>query len=180
MAWRDWTDTMRNDFGRIMLAPLLAAALVPLFGPLAHADEPAAKLRALFGDEWQWTLREYPEFATGVGDNRFNDKWTDLSIPAIERRKAHEREWLARLREIDRGRLTGQDIVSYDLALAGAEQDVAMQRFPAGKTPLGGEWLTYYEWMPLSQMGASRRCGIQRIMTTSSPGWPLFRRRSTR
>ena len=30
---------------------------------------------------------------------------------------------------------------------------MALQRFPAGKIPLGGEWLTYYEWMPVSQMG---------------------------
>ena len=98
----------------------------------------AAKLHALFDQEWQWTLREYPEFATGVGDNRYNDKLTDLSAPAMDRRKAHEREYLRRLREIDRGRLTGQDVVSYDLSLAGALQDVAMQRFPAGKIPLGG------------------------------------------
>ena len=43
--------------------------------------------------------------------------------------------------------------MSYELSLAGAEQDVAMQRFPSGKIPLGGEWLPYYEWMPVSQMG---------------------------
>ena len=63
-----------------------------------------------------------------------------------------EREYLGKLREIDRGRLAGQDVVSFDMALAGAMQDVAMQAFPAGKLPSGGEWLTYYEWMPLSQM----------------------------
>jgi uncharacterized protein (DUF885 family) len=91
--------------------------------------------------------------ATGVGDNRYNDRLTDLSAPVMEARKAHERDLLRRLREIDRGHLTGQDVVSYDLALAGAEQDVAMQRFPAGKIQLGGEWLPYYEWMPLSPMG---------------------------
>ena len=144
---------MRIPFGR----GLLATALLALPSGPALADEPAvspdvAKLHALFAEEWQWTLKEYPEFATGIGENRYNDKLTDLSAPAMEARKAHERELLRRLREFDRGRLTGQDVVSYDLALAGAEQDVAMQRFPAGKIPLGGEWLTYYEWMPVSQM----------------------------
>ncbi len=119
----------------------------------APAQESAAKVHALFEEEWQWTLREYPEFATGVGDNRYNDKLTDLSPQAMDRRKAHERERQTRLREFDRGRLTGQDLVSYDLALADAVQDVAMQRFPAGKIPLGGEFLAYYEWMPLSPMG---------------------------
>ena len=125
-------------------------------GPRRTPDDDAgtaAKLHALFDREWDWTLREYPEFSTGVGENRYNDKLTDLSASAMERRKAHEREYLRQLREVNRGRLAGQDVVSYDLSLAGALQDVAMQRFPAGKIPSGGEWLTYYEWMPLSQMG---------------------------
>jgi uncharacterized protein (DUF885 family) len=136
---------------------MLAAAMLTCLGGMLRADTPppspdAAKLHALFVEEWQWTLKEYPEFATGVGDNRYNDRLTDVSAPAMERRKAHERDLLKRLREIDRSRLADQDVVSYDLALAGAEQDAAMQRFPAGKIPLGGEWLTYYEWMPVSQM----------------------------
>lgn len=150
-------STIRTTAVRAVIGMLFMASLVPFHGAPAHADEPAAnpeaaKLLALFEQEWQWTLREYPEFATGVGEDRYNDRLTDLSAPAIERRKAHEREYLAKLREIDRGRLTGQNVVSYDLALAGAQQDVAMQRFPAGKISSGGEWLTYYEWMPLSQM----------------------------
>ncbi|MGO9469488.1 MAG: DUF885 domain-containing protein [Isosphaeraceae bacterium] len=148
-------STMRTAAVRGMIGTLISASLLC---PPARADTPAAnadaaKLHALFAEEWQWTLRQYPEFATGVGDNRYNDRLTDLSVAAMDRRKAHEREYLRQLREIDRGRLTGQDVVSYDLAKAGALQDVAMQRFPAGKIPSGGEWLTYYEWMPLSQMG---------------------------
>ena len=144
---------MKAPFGRA----LLAVSLLTLCDGAQCADTPpaspdAVKLHALFADEWQWTLKEYPEFATGVGDNRYNDKLTDLSAQAMDQRKAHERDMLRRLREIDRGRLTGQDIVSYDLALSGAVQDVAMQRFPAGKLQLGGEWLTYYEWMPVTQM----------------------------
>ena len=39
----------------------------------------------------KWTLREFPEFATNVGDNHYNDKLTDLSAPAMERRKGHDR-----------------------------------------------------------------------------------------
>jgi uncharacterized protein (DUF885 family) len=153
-------SSMRASAVRGMLGTLLLASLLlrlPCVSALAGAPAgdagTAAKLHALFDREWQWTLREYPEFATGVGENRYNDKLTDLSVSAMDRRKAHEREYLRQLRELDRGRLAGQDVVSYDLSLAGALQDVAMQRFPAGKTPSGGEWLTYYEWMPLSQMG---------------------------
>jgi len=150
--------TMRTTAVRRMIVALFSACVLPLPCVPARADAPAAnaeaaKLHALFDQEWQWMLREYPEFATGVGDNRYNDKLADLSAPAMDRRKAHEREYLRRLREIDRGRLAGQDVVSYDLSLAGALQDVALERFPAGKIPEVGGWLSYYEWMPVSQMG---------------------------
>ncbi len=96
-------------------------------------------LHALFDDEWQWTLRESPELATGVGDPRYNDRLTDLSAPAIEARKAHKRDLLNRIGEIDRGSLRGQDVLSYDLFLRETTQSVALQRFPV-------------EWMPISQM----------------------------
>src|SRR5262245_48355449 len=82
-----------------------------------QATDEAAKLQRLFEEEWEWTLQEYPEYATTVGDNRYNDKLTNLSAEAIARRKAHEREVLNRIRQIDRSRLSGQDIVSYDLFL---------------------------------------------------------------
>ena len=69
-----------------------------------------------------------PRVSTGVGDNRYNDKLTDLSASAIDRRKVHEREVLGRLRDRP-DRLTGQDVVSYDLAVHDAEQDLAMRAF---------------------------------------------------
>lgn len=40
-------------------------------------------------EDWEWALREFPESATYLGDNRYNDRLTDPSMPAIERRKAH-------------------------------------------------------------------------------------------
>jgi uncharacterized protein (DUF885 family) len=98
------------------------------------------KLHALFDDEWQWTLREYPELATSIGDPRYNDRLTDFAAPAIETRKAHKRDLLERIHGIDRGSLKGQDVLSYDLFLRETEQSVALQRFRS-------------EWMPISQMG---------------------------
>jgi len=118
-----------------------------------QANDEAAKLHRLFDEEWEWTLREFPEYATNVGDNRYNDKLTDLSTEAMERRKAHERELAKRTREIDRSRLTGQDVLSYDLFLREAEWSVSRQRFPLGKIPLfGGSVAVPLEWKPVSQM----------------------------
>ena len=50
---------------------------------------------------WEWCLKEYPELSTWTGDNRYNDRFTDLSWPAIEQRRADERQWLAKVQEFD-------------------------------------------------------------------------------
>ncbi|MBP1734849.1 MAG: hypothetical protein H6Q53_1136, partial [Deltaproteobacteria bacterium] len=47
-----------------------------------------ADFGALQKDYWEWLLREFPELSTWTGDNRYNDRFTDLSFEAIERRNA--------------------------------------------------------------------------------------------
>jgi prolyl oligopeptidase len=74
---------------------------------------------------------------------RYNDRWTDVSLPAIERRSAHQREVLAKLAAIDAGRLTGQDRLNYLLFKHQTQTDI--EEFP------------FHGWlMPLNQ-----REGIQ-------------------
>src|ERR1051325_4523079 len=66
------------------------------------AGSPSAALNQLFEDEWEWTMREAPTFASSLGDRRYNDRWTDLSLAAIERRQKHREETLARLLKLNR------------------------------------------------------------------------------
>lgn len=104
----------------------------------ASKDE-TAKLHALFDEDWQWRLQAFPENATFLGDHRYNDRLTDFSPGAIERRKAHEREMLVRIQKIFRTKLSGQDPLSYDLFLRDKKIEVEGQRFQT-------------EWMPINQM----------------------------
>jgi uncharacterized protein (DUF885 family) len=94
-------------------------------------DAEAARLAALFEAEWQWTLEDEPEFATRVGDHRYDDRLADASPEAIARREAHQREYLAQLKAIHGDRLKGEDRISLDFALEEAQLDVDRQRFPA-------------------------------------------------
>ena len=96
-------------------------------------------LHDLFKEDWEHGLREYPESATHLGDHRFDDRLTDLSPEAIARRKAHQREMLARIQQIDRAQLQGQDAISYDLFLYDKQRNVESQQFPL-------------EWIPMTQM----------------------------
>ncbi|MFY9608325.1 MAG: DUF885 domain-containing protein [Blastocatellia bacterium] len=113
----------------LTLAPVLAQVL-------SSSADSSKKLHALFDEDWQWNLEQYPEGATLYGDNRFNDRLTDFSPEAVERRKAHERAMLDRIQKIDRSRLKGQDLISYDLFLLDKKLNVEGQRFPAELMPI--------------------------------------------
>ena len=120
----------------------LTAMLLVLFAPALFAASPAGKadagkpLRDLFGAEWEWGLNEFPERSTYLGDRRYNDRLTDISPEAFERRKARERDTLARLNAIDRASLSTEDQLSYDLYKRRLEMSIAGNRFPTELDPI--------------------------------------------
>src|SRR5919107_5984629 len=89
----------------LLAAAVLQAAPAAAQRRAAGAAPPAAALNQLFEEEWEWTMREAPTFASSLGDRRYNDRWTDLSLAAIERRQQHRQQTLARLQKIDPARL---------------------------------------------------------------------------
>lgn len=69
----------------------------------------------LIADEWEFRLSESPVFATRCGDYRFNDKLAKVSLADQDRRVARQREFLERLRAIDRSELGGEEQINYDI-----------------------------------------------------------------
>ena len=57
---------------------------------------------------------ESPENASAIGDTRFNDRWSDVSLAAIAKREGEDRAALARLRAIGRDGLSPADQLNYD------------------------------------------------------------------
>jgi uncharacterized protein (DUF885 family) len=95
----------------------------------AGAGSPAAALNRLFEEEWEWGLREAPTFASSLGDRRYNDRWPDRSLAAIERRQQHRQQTLARLHRIDPARLAPADRLNYDLFRKDLEDDIEEFKF---------------------------------------------------
>ena len=84
---------------------------------LAAADsDPKSRLEALYEAEWQRWLREDPTLGTSVGDPRYNDRWPDLSLAAIEKSQELDRTALAALNGIDPAVLQPSDRLNYDIA----------------------------------------------------------------
>ena len=75
----------------------------------------AQQLYALFERTWEAELAADPQSATYLGDTRYNDRWTDLSMAAIEKRTAADRAVLDSLATIPRAALTPAEQLDYDL-----------------------------------------------------------------
>src|SRR5262245_48349173 len=54
------------------------------------------RLHQLFDEQWEYTLRNGPEFASILGEKRYNDKLSDFSQEAVDRNLAKTREHISR------------------------------------------------------------------------------------
>ena len=114
----------------------LIAALGATEAGLASAQsapdkDPAAQARALFDDYWQWRLRENPETATFVGDHRYDDRLSDVSAAAVDRRRAARAEFLGRALRLDPASLPPSDRASLRVLRYELEQAVALDKLCA-------------------------------------------------
>ena len=99
------------------------AALIVLLLPISlqmtardsSANQATKALQALFDAEWDYTLEQNPAWASQLGDRRWNDRWEDASLAAIEKRHEHANDVLARLKRIDRRKLSPKEQLNYDL-----------------------------------------------------------------
>jgi uncharacterized protein (DUF885 family) len=64
-------------------------------------EERRKALNDLLNEQWEYTLRTYPEFASILGDKRFNDRSTEISMAEVERNLKANRRFLSRFEAID-------------------------------------------------------------------------------
>jgi uncharacterized protein (DUF885 family) len=77
--------------------------------------ERLAAQNALFEDQYETDLRNFPERATAYGDYRYNDKLADRSLDAIARFHKTDVDFLTRLEAIPTSGFSDQDQLSHDL-----------------------------------------------------------------
>jgi len=88
------------------------------------ADRVAAQ-NALFDEQYESDLRNFPERATAFGDYRYNDKLAEYSLDAIRQRHKTDEDFLKRLQAIPTAGFTDQDQLSHDLLIRVLEQRIA-------------------------------------------------------
>ncbi len=113
---------MRICLSLLFLINVAGTALAPVDQPIA--DRLAAQ-NALFDEQYESDLKNFPERATAFGDYRYNDQLTDHSLAAIARRDEIDRGFLERIQAIDTVGFSDQDQLSHDLLIRVLQQRIA-------------------------------------------------------
>lgn len=102
-----------------------------LFGCVAQGAlaGPTEDFEELLAEAWEWELRENPVEASRLGDRRYDDRWPDRSVEAIERREQEQRAFLQRLLAIDQAALDERDRLDYELFRRQLQNDIDAYRF---------------------------------------------------
>ncbi|MGE5736110.1 MAG: DUF885 domain-containing protein [Acidobacteriota bacterium] len=103
----------------------LAAASSLLAQDVKPVAERLAAQNALFDEQYESDLRNFPERATSFGDYRYNDKLGDRSLAGIIERNKTDEGFLARLQAISTAGFSDQDQLSHDLLIRVLEQRIA-------------------------------------------------------
>jgi len=80
---------------------------------------------ALFDEQFESDLRDFPERATAFGDYRYNDRLAEYSLEAIVQRNKTNASFLARLQAVSTAGFSDQDRLSHDLLVRVLEQRIA-------------------------------------------------------
>jgi uncharacterized protein (DUF885 family) len=130
-------------------------AAAPALRPqsLSAAPAPAASIEAnrkalnqIFNDYWEDNLKHSPEFASSLGDKRYNDQISDYSVKAYNDGLEREQGFMMRLAAIDPKGFTDQEKISRELLLRDITDDQEAAEFKEWEMPvsqLGGIQTTY-------------------------------------
>jgi uncharacterized protein (DUF885 family) len=125
------------SFLLLAFASALAAQAPPAAAPQAASIEVNRKaLNDLFEEYWQAVLEHSPEFASMLGDKRYNDRIDDYSVKAENDWLAREESYLMRLAVIDPAGLTDQEKISRELLLRQFADDAEGAQFKEWEMPV--------------------------------------------
>jgi uncharacterized protein (DUF885 family) len=100
------------------------------------AQENRKALNGLFQDYWEDNLKHSPEFASQLGDKRYNDQISDYSVKAYNEMLEREQNFMMRLAAIDTAGLTNQEKISRELLMRHFAEDQEDAEFKEWEMPV--------------------------------------------
>jgi len=125
---------------RYLVCLLIVAMLVP--ASLSAANPPAdlearrKALNDLLHEQWEYTMRTSPIYASILGDKRYNDKLDDFSQAAIDDSLEQSRRFLDRFNAIDTTGFPDQEVLNKQLMVRDLKMGLEGARFKPWEMPV--------------------------------------------
>lgn len=127
---------MRLKLFLITLLLLVSAAAWAADVPKDDLQARRDALNALLAEQWEYTLSHAPEFASILGDKRWNDQVSDFSQATIDADLAKSRDFLRRFEAIDTTGFPEQEVLNQELMVRGLKEDLEGSKFKGWQMPV--------------------------------------------
>ncbi len=121
---------------------LVSFIIILSFAIAAHGADtsPVAtrqqQFKQLLADEWEYEMRESPETATQIGDYRYNDRFSDISLAHVQQQEEVVQDWLLRFESVNTDGFSEQEKLSETLMVRGLKEDIEDFNFKNYEMPV--------------------------------------------
>jgi uncharacterized protein (DUF885 family) len=123
---------------RFLTCVLAAAMMVPMAtaDPAANLDARRKALNDLLHEQWEYTMRHSPIYASILGDKRYNDQIDDFSQKAIDEDLVETQRFLNRFEAIDTTGFPDQEVLNKELMVRDLKMNLEGARFKEWEMPV--------------------------------------------
>lgn len=122
-----------------LVAPVLPTVAQQAQGPVtqpAPVERRLKQMNDLLAEQWEYALRTNPEFASILGDRRYNDKLDDYSQAAVERDIEQTQVFLRKFESIDPAGFAEQDRLNHELMVSDLREELEGVKFKRWQMPV--------------------------------------------
>jgi uncharacterized protein (DUF885 family) len=127
---------MKKPLLALLLTIVSAGSLAAQELSAADLDRRRKALDDLLHEQWEYTMRTSPEFASILGDRRYNDQVSDVSEKAAYADIAETKKFLKRFEAIDTTGFSDQEKLNKNLMVRDLRNGVAGAKFKYWQTPV--------------------------------------------
>jgi len=120
----------------LLVAMALFSATLSAVNSPADLEARRKALNDLLHEQWEYTLRTNPIYASILGDKRYNDQLDDFSQKAIDDNIEQSRRFLARFEAIDTTGFPDQEVLNKELMVRDLRMTVEGARFKPWEMPV--------------------------------------------
>lgn len=138
MKLKSITLAVAMSLGILACSPSSTSKPEPLTEqPKATSEAESEKVNALFQRYFDDNMQMNPVYATYVGVNQYNDRFSaPISAENLAKALAFEQQYLNEIQSIDVSALSGQDLLSYEIFVRDRELAIKGAKFPSHLIPI--------------------------------------------